>query len=57
MTLKWGSCSTTGIVTLAEDLADQDPCFQDFVIALARAESRQGLQSTDERASARLAKA
>lgn len=33
MTRKWGSCSTSGIITLAEDLADQEPSFQDFVIA------------------------
>lgn len=33
MTRKWGSCSTGGIITLAEDLADQKTCFQDFVIA------------------------
>jgi hypothetical protein len=33
MTRKWGSCSTTGIITLAEDLIGQDPGFQDFVIA------------------------
>jgi predicted metal-dependent hydrolase len=33
MTRKWGSCSTTGIITLAEDLANQEPAFQDFVIA------------------------
>lgn len=33
MTRKWGSCSTTGIITLAEDLADQEPGFQDFVVA------------------------
>lgn len=33
MRSKWGSCSTHGIITLAEDLADQDPGFQDFVIA------------------------
>jgi len=33
MTRKWGSCSTSGIITLAEDLADQDVRFQDFVIA------------------------
>lgn len=32
MTRKWGSCSTKGIVTLAEDLADQKRAFQDFVI-------------------------
>ena len=33
MTRKWGSCSTSGIVTLAADLADQEPGFLDFVIA------------------------
>ena len=33
MTRKWGSCSTAGIVTLAVDLADQEPAFRDFVIA------------------------
>ena len=33
MTRKWGSCSTAGIVTLALDLADQEPGFRDFVIA------------------------
>jgi predicted metal-dependent hydrolase len=33
MTRKWGSCSTTGIVTLADDLIEQEPGFQDFVIA------------------------
>ena len=33
MTRKWGSCSTLGIVTLASDLADRNPGFQDFVIA------------------------
>lgn len=33
MTRKWGSCSTKGIVTLAEDLGDQEAGFQDFVIA------------------------
>ena len=33
MTRKWGSCSTSGIVTLAVDLADQEPGFLDFVIA------------------------
>ena len=33
MTRKWGSCSTSGIVTLAADLADQEDGFQDFVIA------------------------
>jgi len=29
---KWGSCSRSGTVTLAADLADQDHSFQDFVI-------------------------
>ena len=33
MTRKWGSCSTSGSITLASDLADQEPGFQDFVIA------------------------
>ena len=33
MTRKWGSCSTSGTVTLAADLADQHSSFQDFVIA------------------------
>ena len=33
MTRKWGSCSTSGYITLANDLADQEPGFQDFVIA------------------------
>ena len=33
MTRKWGSCSTTGVITLAIDLADREPGFQDFVIA------------------------
>ena len=32
MTRKWGSCSTSGIVTLAADLAHQDSEFQNFVI-------------------------
>ena len=32
MTRKWGSCSTSGVVTLAGDLADQHSGFQDFVI-------------------------
>jgi predicted metal-dependent hydrolase len=32
MTRKWGSCSTTGIITLADDLASQAVEFQDFVI-------------------------
>lgn len=33
MTRKWGSCSSNGIITLANDLAGQAPGFQDFVIA------------------------
>lgn len=33
MTRKWGSCSTTGIITLADDLTEQGVGFQDFVIA------------------------
>lgn len=32
MTRKWGSCSTSGTVTLAADLEEQDEGFQDFVI-------------------------
>ncbi len=32
MSRKWGSCSTTGIITLATDLSEQDTRFQDFVI-------------------------
>jgi predicted metal-dependent hydrolase len=33
MTRKWGSCSSSGTLTLAADLADQNEEFQDFVIA------------------------
>ncbi|MFO1077973.1 MAG: M48 family metallopeptidase [Planctomycetota bacterium] len=33
MRRKWGSCSSAGTVTLASDLVDKDPRFQDFVIA------------------------
>lgn len=33
MSRKWGSCSTSGIVTLANDLAEESLEFQDFVIA------------------------
>lgn len=33
MTRKWGSCSTSGVLTLAADLIEQEPGFQDFVIA------------------------
>jgi predicted metal-dependent hydrolase len=32
MTRKWGSCSETGMVTLAIDLDEQSTDFQDFVI-------------------------
>ena len=32
MIRKWGSCSTSGIITLAIDLAEQEPGFQDVVI-------------------------
>lgn len=33
MTRKWGSCSTKGVITLADDLFKKDSGFQDFVIA------------------------
>jgi predicted metal-dependent hydrolase len=33
MRRKWGSCSSAGTVTLASDLAEQEPRFQDVVIA------------------------
>lgn len=29
---KWGSCTSAGTVTLARDLLEQAPCFQDYVI-------------------------
>jgi predicted metal-dependent hydrolase len=32
MKRKWGSCSSSGTVSLASDLVDQDPQFQDYVI-------------------------
>jgi predicted metal-dependent hydrolase len=32
MPTKWGSCSPEGVVMFAEDLADTDPEFQDYVI-------------------------
>jgi predicted metal-dependent hydrolase len=35
MTRKWGSCSTAGTITLAEDLVEQEAGFQDFVIAMS----------------------
>ena len=33
MTRKWGSCSTSGTITLATDLSHQEIGFQNFVIA------------------------
>jgi predicted metal-dependent hydrolase len=33
MKRKWGSCSTSGTITLAADLAEQSDGFQDFVVA------------------------
>ena len=33
MTRKWGSCSTSGVLTLAADLVGHEPGFQDFIIA------------------------
>ena len=33
MTRKWGSCSTAGTITLADDLDSRCGAFQDFVIA------------------------
>ncbi len=32
MTRKWGSCTSAGTITLASDLAEASPKFQDFVI-------------------------
>jgi predicted metal-dependent hydrolase len=32
MVRKWGSCSSGGVITLADDLADRSAEFQDFVI-------------------------
>lgn len=32
MTRKWGSCSTSGVITLADDLAKTESGFRDFVI-------------------------
>ena len=29
---KWGSCSPAGVVTFADELADTDEAFQDYVI-------------------------
>ncbi len=33
MTRKWGSCSSTGVITLAADLIERDEAFRDFVVA------------------------
>ena len=33
MTRKWGSCSTSGTLSLASDLVDHEATFIDFVIA------------------------
>lgn len=33
MRRKWGSCSAAGTITLSRDLLDEDPRFQDYVIA------------------------
>ncbi|ARL88227.1 M48 family metallopeptidase [Burkholderia pseudomallei] len=32
MKRKWGSCSSTGIITLAMDLVDREQAFQDYVV-------------------------
>lgn len=32
MSRKWGSCSSRGIITLADDLGRRSAAFQDFVI-------------------------
>lgn len=32
MPLKWGSCTSEGVVTFAEELAKADEAFQDYVI-------------------------
>ena len=32
MRTKWGSCTSTGTVTFADDLLDQDSRFQDYVL-------------------------
>ena len=32
MTRKWGSCSTSGVVTFAADLIEEEAGFQDYVI-------------------------
>ena len=62
MTRKWGSCSTSGTITLATDLSHQEVGFQNFVIAhellhLRVPEPRQALQGSHDSARARLARA
>ncbi|WP_082743535.1 MULTISPECIES: M48 family metallopeptidase [unclassified Burkholderia] len=32
MKRKWGSCSSTGIITLAMDLVEREQAFQDYVV-------------------------
>lgn len=32
MPKRWGSCSSNGVITLADDLTDTDEAFQDYVI-------------------------
>lgn len=32
MKRKWGSCSSTGIITLSMDLVDREQAFQDYVV-------------------------
>lgn len=32
MPTKWGTCTTDGVVTFADELADADEAFQDYVI-------------------------
>lgn len=32
MRTKWGSCTSSGTVTFADDLLDQEPAFQDYVM-------------------------
>ena len=62
MTQKWGSCSTSGIVTFATDLVKQEVGFQDFVIAhellhLRVPQPWKTLQGGDDGAHSRLEKA
>ena len=62
MSRKWGSCSTSGTLTLAYDLAEREAEFQDFVIAhellhLRGSEPRQALQGAHDSARTRLERA